>query len=82
MTPQTSTAKPEFPDFSNSPQTKTMFTDYKDTVDKVISKLSTLDDLFAFYWIAGDKIEFQKNSISGLNYIISDCVNELKEISK
>jgi len=92
MTPQTAAARPEFSGFSNlqqlenlklhAQQAKAMSTDYKDTVDRVIAKLSTLDDLFAFYWIAGDKVEFQKNSISGLTFIISDCVNELKRINK
>jgi hypothetical protein len=96
MTPQAMAARPEFPVFSNLPpvenlklhtqqargKDKTISTDYRDTVDKVIAKLSTLDDLFAFYWIALNKTDFQKNSINGLSFIISDCVKELKEINK
>jgi len=92
MTPQAAANRPDFPGFSNfsqmenlklhTQQAKVMSTDYKDTVDRVIAKLSTLDDLFAFYWVAGDKVDFQKNAISGLTFIISDCVDELKKINK
>jgi hypothetical protein len=54
----------------------------RDIVDKVILKLSVLDDLFAFYSVVHDKIGFQQNSIDGLSFIISDCVEELKEAAK
>jgi len=81
MTPQAAAVRSEFPVFSNLPQ-KAMSTDYKDTVDKVIAKLSTLDDLFSFYWTAQNKVDFQKISIVGLSFIISDCVDELKGINK
>jgi len=92
MTPQASANRPDFHGFSNfsqmensklhAQQAKAMSTDYKDTVDKVIAKLSTLDDLFSFYWVAQNKTDFQKNSIVGLSFIISDCVDELKGINK
>jgi hypothetical protein len=91
MTPQAAAARPEFSGFSNfsqmenlklQQQAKAVSTDYKDTVDKVIAKLSALDDLFSFYWIARNKTDFQKNSIEGLSFIISDCVDELKGINK
>jgi hypothetical protein len=96
MTPQAMAARPEFPVFSNLPpaenlklhtqqakeKDKTISIDYRDTVDRVIAKFSTLDDLFAFYWIAHNKTDFQRNSIDGFSFIISDCVKELKEINK
>jgi len=92
MTPQTAAIRPEFPVFSNFSQAENLKfltqqaegrakVDYRDVVDKVIAKLSTLDDLFAFYWIARDKADFQKRSLDGLSFIISDCVNELKGIN-
>jgi len=61
---------------------KTMKVDYQDIVSKVIDKLSVLDDLFAFYWIAHDKVGFQDKSIEGLSFIISDCIADLKEAAK
>jgi len=93
MTPQTATVRSEFPVLSNFLQTENLKSnkqqadgkakaDYRDVVDKVIAKLSTLDDLFAFYWIARDKTDFQKGALDGLSFIISDCVNELKGINK
>jgi len=96
MTPQTAAIRPESPVFSDFPpagnlkfhtqqaggRDKAMCADYRDVVDKVIAKLSTLDDLFSFYWIARDQTDFQKNSLDGLSFIISDCVNELKGINK
>jgi len=45
-------------------------------------KLSVLGDLFGFYWIAHDKAVFQKDSITGLSVIVSDCINELQEVAK
>jgi len=56
--------------------------DYKDIINKVITKLSVLDDLFAFYWIVHDKVGFQNVSIEGLSFIIADCIDELKEAAK
>jgi hypothetical protein len=92
MTPQAAANRPESPVFSNLSQMENlklhtqkataMSTDYKDTVDKVIAKLSTLDDLFSFCWVAQNKTDFQKTSIVGLSFIISDCVDELKGINK
>jgi len=96
MTPQAMANRPEFPAFSNLPpvenlklhtqqangRDKAMYPDYLDTVSKVIDKLSVLDDLFSFYWVAHDKVDFQKKSIEGLSFIISDCVDELKGINK
>jgi len=92
MTPQTTAGRPEFPVYSDFPQTENLNfhtqqaegrakTDYRDVVDKVIAKLSMLDDLFSFYWIARGQTDFQKDSLDGLSFIISDCVNELKEIN-
>ena len=61
---------------------KTMDADTRDKVCNVMHKLSVLGDLFAFYWIAHDKVVFQKDSITGLSVIVSDCINELQEIAK
>ena len=61
---------------------KAMSTDAQDKVTKVIYKLSVLDDLFAMYWVAHDKVDFQKNSLSGITFIIADCIDELKEAAK
>ena len=58
-----------------------MDTDSKDRVCTVIHKLSTLHDLFAFYWFAHEHTVFQKDSITGLSGIVSDCISELKEIA-
>jgi len=93
MTPQTAAVRPDFPVFSDFPQAENLKfhtrqangrakADYRDVVDKVIAKLSTLDDLFSFYWIARDKTDFQKRSLDGLSFIISDCVNDLEGINK
>jgi hypothetical protein len=92
MTPQAAANRPEYPGFSSfsqmenlklhAQQAKAIPTDYKDTVDRVIAKLSTLDDLFSFYWTAQNMADFQKKSIVGLSFIISDCVDELQGINK
>jgi hypothetical protein len=60
------------------PRDKAM-NDVSDVVWKVISKLSTLDDFFALYWSSIDKVGIQKEAITGLSFIIADCVSELKE---
>ena len=61
---------------------KTMDADTRDKVCNVMHKLSVLGDLFTFYWIAHDKAVFQKDSITGLSVIVSDCINELQEVAK
>jgi len=59
-----------------------MDTDSQDKVRMVIHKLSTVNDLFAFYWFAHSHADFQKDSITGLSDIVSQCISELKEIVK
>ena len=59
---------------------KAMDNNSMDVVSKVITKLATLDDLFSFYWIACDKANFQKKSLTGLSFIIADCIDELEGI--
>ena len=57
-----------------------MYTDSKDKVCEVIHKLSMLNDLFSFYWFAHEHADFQRDSITGLSDVVSQCINELKEI--
>jgi len=59
-----------------------MDTDSRDKVCEVIHKLSALHDLFAFYWFAHSHADFQKDSITGLSDIVSQCIGELKEVVK
>ena len=49
-------------------------------IQRSLHKLSTLHDLFAFYWFARSHADFQKDSITGLSDIVSDCINELKGV--
>jgi len=53
-----------------------------DKVGMVIDKLETLGNLFEFYWYAREKADFTKNSLNGLCLIVSDCIEELKEVIK
>ncbi|MCL2792235.1 MAG: hypothetical protein FWD87_04015 [Spirochaetaceae bacterium] len=53
--------------------------DSQDKIWKIINRLSTLDDLFTFYWYAHNKADFQKESIEGIFSILGDCITELKE---
>jgi len=39
-----------------------------------------LNDLFAFYWFAHEHADFQRDSITGLSDVVSQCINELKGI--
>jgi len=57
-----------------------MDTDSKDKVCEVIHKLSMLNDLFSFYWFAHEHANFQRDSITGLSGVVSDCIKELKGI--
>ena len=61
---------------------KAMDNDYRDTVGKVIDRLSALTDLFGFYEYVNDMADFRKKTISGLFYIIDDCIGELENILK
>jgi len=54
----------------------------RDKALRVMRKLSALSDLFTFYWFAHDRADFQKDSITGLSDIVSDCIGELGEIAK
>jgi len=59
-----------------------MDSDSRDKVCEVIRKLSTLNDLFVFYWFSYEYANFQKDSITGLSDIVSDCIGELKAVVK
>ena len=61
---------------------KAMDNDYRDTVGKVIDRLSALTDLFGFYEYVNDMTDFRKKTIPGLFYIIDDCISELEGILK
>jgi len=39
-----------------------------------------LDDFFSFYRVVHDKMSLRGESISGLSFFISNCVDELREI--
>jgi hypothetical protein len=53
-----------------------------DKVENVIDKLELMLNLFTFYWFAIDKVDFNKDSLNGLNRIIIECITELKEAVK
>ena len=59
-----------------------MNTEYEDVVDRVVCKLTTLTDVIAFLEYAHDKCDFRKKTITGIFYIISDCIDELEGIVK
>jgi ACT domain-containing protein len=58
---------------------KAMDTEIQDRVGMVIDKLSVLDDLFAMYWVAKEKVGFQDKSRNGIRLIIGGCVKEIEE---
>ena len=57
-----------------------MDNELKDKVCKVMYKLAALDDFFSFYRVVYDKMSLRGESISGLSFFISGCVDELREI--
>ena len=52
----------------------------KDKVSKVMYKLAALDDFFSFYRVVHDKMTLRGESISGLSFFMSGCVDELREV--
>ena len=57
-----------------------MDNELKDKVCKVMYKLAALDDFFSFYRVVHDKMSLRGESISGISFFVSDCVEELLEI--
>jgi len=52
----------------------------KDKINKVMYKLAALDDFFSFYRVVHDRMSLRGESISGLSFFISGCIDELREI--
>jgi len=54
--------------------------DYRDVAEKVIQKLTVLYQFFEFYQYTKGMAGFCDDTISGLSFIIDDCITEFKNI--
>jgi len=57
-----------------------MDAEINDKTCRVMCKLSALEDFFSLCATAQDRAAFGGDSASGLSFILSDCIGELREI--